>query len=526
VSSKAEKDRSALRYTGDLDAKLDGLREQSFYDAGRTTKISTDSLILKSSHIRDEVKVEIEHAINRERMDMRTALAQVQDLRLKAANATSPLMATAYTNQANTLAAKAESEHSHVRIKPDGSVHHQTLEKGWRHHGQVEPKLLAEMQRDAARYVAKPEPVVHAKPADDRLVVVNEEGKLRLLGPKTVEQLKDSLHGELTKAGHTGALPDKDEVKKMAAAVANAHPGEHIAVTDAGKHHVVPKGAPHPTGATVLEAGALRESAKIAESALVRKLAGPEMSVLDGAMAATTFFDNASGHALSAGVVGRALGSAGESSGAFGAIMKAQETLEPVLAKAEKTLADAADKSGLTAFVGEQLAKAERLGHEIGADKVVAKVSEIAEAGVSKLESVIRENVHGPDNPVHRSAPAHEAGAVEPAARVQEQLHQSMLEAGKPGVKLTAEEGAHLARELANVQPGDHLVVEKNGEIYLALGPQEKGAPDFPKSATVFDADAMRENAGIASNLEMSQPKAQAAAPEARTPEMSMGAAA
>lgn len=524
--SSSKKDRDGMGYTGNLDKNSTGLKYDSFYDASQTTKISTDSLIIQKSKLSPETIREIEDAITRERKDLRDIQAQVQDFRSKAANAQSPVYAADYTKRADALATKAEAEHRHVRIDQSGKVSHKTLEQGWKHHGEVTPQLKHEIQRDAARYVAKPDPVAApSKIADDRHQVVNQEGKLKLLGPKTVDQLRDSFHGELTKAGHSGALPDPKEVKNMAASVANAQVGERIAVTANGAHHVLAKGAPIPHGSTVMDAAALRASAKIAESALVKTLSGPHVRVFEGVMSAGVFFDNASGHALSGSLAGKAVGQLGEKSGAFYAVMKTSEALEPVIAKAEKVIGDAADKAGVTAFVGEQLAKADKFSREVGADKVMAQVSEVATASVSKLETIIRENVHGPDNPLRKESTPDTMMAA-PGARVQEQLNQGMQEAGKTALKLSAEEGASLAKELANVKPGDRLVVEKSGEIYLAVGPQEKGGADFPKSATVFDADALRENAGIAKVADLAQQQPKAQAENQRSAEMSMSATA
>jgi hypothetical protein len=524
--SKSEKSRDGMPYTGDLDKRSTGLQHDSFYDASQTTKAPTDTFLKQSAKLSPDMIAEIESAITRERKDFRDAAAKVLEFREKSANAESPAYAADYAKRANALAAKAESEHRHVRIDSEGRVAQRTIEQGWKAHGNVTPTIAQEMKALAARYEVKA-PTALEKPTDDRHHVVNPDGKGKLLGPKTVEHLKETFHCELNKAGHCGTLPDTKEVKSMATSVANAQIGERIAVSASGTHHVLGKEAPIPHGSTVMDAAALRASAKIAESALVKGLAGPQAKVFEGVMAAGVFFDNASGHALSGSLAGKAIGKLGESSGAFEVIMKTQQAVEPVLAKAEKAVLDAADKHGVTAFVGEQLARAERVSHDIGADKVIAKVGDVASAGVSKLETLIRENVHGPDNPASRQVPAHDAMLATPGARVQEQLLQGMQEAGKQPLKLSSEEGASLAKELAHVQPGDRLIVEKSGEVYLAVGPEGKGAQDFPKSATVFDADAMRENAGIAKVADMSQPKPQAQAETAqRTPEMTMSTAA
>lgn len=518
--SKSDKSRDGMPYTGDLDRKSTGLQFDSFYDASQTTKAPIDTFIRQSAKLSPEMIAEIESAITRERKDFRDAAAQVFDLREKAANAQSPAYAADYTKRANAIAAKTEAEHRHVRIDSEGRVAQRTIELGWKPHGNVTPIIAQEMKALAARYEAKPTPSP-APITDDRHQVVTAEGKGKLLGPKTVEHLRETFHCELKKAGHCGEMPDTKEVKNMATSVANAQVGERIAVSANGTHQLLPKDAPGPNGSTVLDATELRAVAKIAESPLVRRLGGAPGAAFEGAMAAGVFFDNASGHALSGSLAGKAIGQLGESSGAFEAIMKTQQALEPMLAKAEKVVSDAAEKHGVTAFVEQQLAKVETLGREIGADKVIDKMGQAASAGVSKLETLIRENVHGPDNPLRQAAP----GLATPGNRIEEQLRQGMEEAGKPNFKLSSAESTSLAKELAHVQPGDRLVVEKSGEIYLAVGPQDKGVQDFPKSATVFDADALRENAGIAKVAEFSQPKPQAEV-EQRQPEMSMSTAA
>lgn len=524
--SKSDKSRDGMPYTGDLDKRSTGLQFDSFYDASQTTKAPTDTFIKQSAKLSPDMMAEVENAINRERKDFRDAAAKVLEFREKAANAQTPEYAADYNKRANALAAKTEAEHRHVRIDSEGRVSQRTIEQGWKHHGNVTPIIAQEMKALAARYEAKPimAPAT-LQVADDRHHVVTPEGKGKLLGPKTVEHIKEAFHCELKKAGHCGTLPDSKEVKNMATSVANAQVGERIAVDANGAHQVLGKGAAAPSGSTVMDAAELRTSAKIAESALVRRIGGLPGAAFEGVMAAGVFFDNASGHALSGSMAGKAIGRIGEATGAFEAVLKTQQALEPLVAKAEKAISDVADKSGATAFIGQTLARAERLSQETGADKIIDKVGQAASAGVAKLETLIRENVHGPDNPLRQALPALDSSMTSPGARVQEQLRQGMEEAGKPGLKLSSEEGASLAKELAYVQPGDRLVVEKSGEIYLAVGPQGKGGTDFPQSATVFDADALRENAGIAKVAELSQPKLQTEAPQ-REAEMTMSTTA
>jgi hypothetical protein len=198
-----------------------------------------------------------------------------------------------------------------------------------------------------------------------------------------------------------------------------------------------------------------------------------------------------------------------------------------LLDKAGKALSAAAEKTGVPAFLADQLAKqsvvAEKLQKATGFDTVMKSAENLVNTGVNKLETAIRNTVHGPDNPLRAenvAALAAQAKA-DPALAVQLQMNKSMQEAGNPNFKLTAAEGAILAKELAKVRPGDHLVVEKSGEIYLSLAQPGQKQPDAPKSAVVLDADALREHSGIARAPELAQAPKQAAQ-EAAAPQAQM----
>jgi len=515
--SASGKSLDGMRYTGELNKDLEGLRKNSFWDAGQTTTVPTEYLTKQSAQLRPETQAAIEASITKERTEFKNAQLMIDGMRKNGS----------FTN-ADALAAKTEATHRHVRIDHAGNVFNKTIDDKWSHHGRVLPETMAEMKKDAARYQAPVPEKAQAQqaqaqapkapdPNEGKLVIVKENGSTALLGPAAKEQLRSAFHGELDKAGHSGTMPDALEIKKIAISVAGAQPGERIAVTAAGAHQLLHRDTPNPPGATVLDAAALRVSAKIAESAVMRTAAGPVPNAIQGVAAAAGFFDNASGHALSKGPLGDAIAFAGEKSGAFHAVMKAEEALSPVLARAGAAISEAAEKSGVTAFVAEQVATqtaaAQRFAQETGLDKVLATAENLAATGKDKLETLIRDNVHGPDNPARMVAEmTGAAGAKAPEAsdivsQVQRQLNSGMQEAGLPPVNLNSTEAAALAKELTAVKPGDQLVVEKGGTVYLTLGGNGERGADVPKTATVLDADALRQNSGIARATDFAQQK-------------------
>jgi hypothetical protein len=533
--SASGKSTDGMRFTGELSKDRDGLKKDSFWDASQTTTVSTDFLIRQNVNLPPETIREIQHGIQAEKHAFDESRHTIHRMRESGADAA-----------AGQIAEKTEANHRHVRIDREGNVRVLTAENGWKHHGRVYPESLAEMKRDAVKSGHAPATLDNVKkldaepsrlavkavaPASDKIQVIKDNGKEAMLGPKAKEQIREAFHGKLTNAGHAGNLPDANEIKKIAISIAGAREGERIAVTAAGTHLLLAKDMPHPPGATVLDAVALRTAAKIAESTLVRGLAGPHVSGVQGVMAAAAFFDNASGRALSASPFGKAVAYIGEESGAFNAAMKVQNAVEPLLVKAGNALSEAAQKSGVTAFVGEQLAKqaalVERLQKATGLDTVLKTVEALATTGKDRLETAIRNNVHGPDNPLRQGYATTTANVPDKASQqdavrqVQVQMDKGMHEAGNSTFKLTAAEGAVLAKELAKVRPGDQLIVEKVGDIYLSLAQPGQKPADAPKSAVVFDADALRENAGIIRATEMGKQERPVQESSSNQPDMS-----
>lgn len=509
------------RYGGKIELFENGLTSPSYWDAGRTTTVSTEHLKRESIKLPEQVREEIELSIAREKKDLMDAREKVRSFREQASQAVTPSYAAEKSALASHTATKTHVVHQHVRISQNGDVKRLSFDRKWEHAGKVLPETLEIMQRrvshPAPASATSPTANAERHPADEKITVINDKGKEALLGPKSKEHLREAIHSELGKAGHAAeAMPAAADVKKISIALAGARHGEMLVVTAQGAGHLVPKGGAYPVGATALDAIALRTSAKIAESAFVRGIAGPQAEGFKGVMAATVFFDNASGHALSAGPLGQAIGYLGDKSGAFAVTMKAQELLEPLMDKASKTVAELAEKSGVTAVLSDQLAKqasnVESLLKSTGLDTVLKSAEQFVTTGKGQLETLISDNVHGPDNPAHKTAEGvpvkspERVGAHAPAEQVHLNLSKGMQEAGNGTFKLTAAESAHLAKELRHVRPGDLLVVEKSGEMYLSVVTPGQKQPSTSPNAVLFDADALRENSGIARTPALDKP--------------------
>jgi hypothetical protein len=112
------------------------------------------------------------------------------------------------------------------------------------------------------------------------------------------------------------------------------------------------------------------------------------------------------------------------------------------------------------------------------------------------------------------------------SSKLQQELRAELKGAGLGDISLSKGEIAHLQKELAQAKPGDHLVVEKNGDMYISK-PDAQGRHDpAPKDAAVLDADALRANARIAQAPDMAKAQkvaeAKQEAPQASGPAMSM----
>lgn len=512
--SSSPADISQRRYAGELDPIADGFGKGSFYDAGKTNVISTDFLHHDNygKKLSETTRESIERSIVQERRDHMEARQFVKETRTAATNATTPQVAAQKTQQADTLAAKNSLGHQHFAVKPNGDVQHLTLEHGAREVGRGPKEMLEKMERLAPQRFPKQEAApTHAPavakpssaPPEGFTKVVGENGReVMLLGGKK-EALRQAVEGELVKAGHSGELT-ADSARKIAVAAATARDGDRLAVTPDGAHKLLTAAEKAPEGATVVDASAFRQSAKIAEAAVLRDLQPGEPAKAP---------------------IGEVVTPLGKDAPAVQAAAKAQELLEPMMQKAAQATAELGERAGGAAAVADGVAKV---------SEAVKEVGNAAEPGISPAASApgatpeLQQGAHNPTGGPAGTAPSHaqnDMGVEIASTIVRDLVAREMRASGQPDFQLTAAESKAIAQELRNAGPGDQLVVEPKGDIYLMFG-QGGTTPEAPRGAVVLDADAIRDNAGISRSTEAqkSMEQQQTAKAEAKREEPSQRA--
>lgn len=314
-------------------------------------------------------------------------------------------------------------------------------------HGRVEPTLartvevnakpVVEVQAtrlaDRAAVASATEVSVNtvAAPAAKSAAAVAEHARPAHAAPvkaeaHTTHVAKPHTDVHLTKVPATSVVPHHAGIEHAAAGAKN------VAHSTAVVKNVAPSTAVAPVAKHEVEAGlqralvqkaAVTEAATVAGRTLLRAAAGPEaavaVAVLTAAPRAYSFVDEASGHAISKSAVGRGVGWAAEHSGANALASKISNAASAVEEKVSGAVGTALEKTGGSRLLEKAGDIVGRAGEASGVFAQMQKAGEAWDAGAKKLETAIRNNIHGPDNPAAKVAVA--AATAATAAAVKQQ---------------------------------------------------------------------------------------------------------
>jgi hypothetical protein len=253
--------------------------------------------------------------------------------------------------------------------------------------------------------------------------------------------------------------------------------------------------AARATETVARDANAVRRTSEVAEVALdvakfaakegVKALAGGPigdvMAVADASMAAFSFVDNHTGHAISQGPIGRGVEYVGEHTGAFKAAHEVSEKVQPYVDQA----------------------------HRI-ADPVIDRVTHAAEVAADKTGLTAVAN--------HAEQIAARAGAVagdwsaQQIASVQKGFSDITRAAGFDTPPLTHEEAKAVAHGVANAQPGEAVALHHSGSMEL-LSANVNHVPAQP-GTLILDAQAFKEHMGLSTPTRDVAQVAQAQVPQ------------
>ena len=222
-----------------------------------------------------------------------------------------------------------------------------------------------------------------------------------------------------------------------------------------------------------------------------------------------------------------------EKNGAFAAVARVEAKFDHAVDAGSKAFKEVQEQFGKTmekngAFAAVARAEA-KLDHAVDAGSKAFKTAQ-AHVGETLERNGTFEQVKKAEDFVH-GAVAKGWNSAEPvseeAVRLNAVLSNEMRDAGRAPLGLSPAEATLLAKELSNVKPGDQLVVEKNGDMYVSVASATGQHDAIPKSATVLDADALRDVASISLSAERlaearQEPAKQAVAEASAGPAMSM----
>ena len=227
------------------------------------------------------------------------------------------------------------------------------------------------------------------------------------------------------------------------------------------------------------EAVALRRTSEAAEIALdVAKFAAKEgvkafgggpvgdvMAVADLSMAAFSFVDNHTGHAISQGPIGKGYEYLGEHTGAFKAAHEVSEKVQPYVDQA----------------------------HRI-ADPVIERVTHAA--GVVADKTGVTAAANSAAHLAETGASAAVDWSAHQIANVQKSFTEVTRAAGFDSAPLTHEEAKAVASGMVAAKSGDAVALHSNGSMEL-LAAGTRHVPTQP-GTVIMDAQAFKEHMGLA----------------------------
>jgi hypothetical protein len=254
--------------------------------------------------------------------------------------------------------------------------------------------------------------------------------------------------------------------------------------------------AAHTVETVAHEAASVRRTSEIAEVAMdVAKFAaregvkvigggpiGDAMAAVDLSMAAFSFVDNHTGHAISQGPIGRGVEYVGEHTGAFKAAHEVAEKVQPYVDQAHRIVDPVLD----------------RVTHEAG---VVADKTGLT-AVANRAEHL-----------AERAGTAAVDWSAQQIANVQKGFSDITRAAGFDTPPLTHEEAKVVAHGVASAQPGEAVALHHSGSMEL-LSANANHVPAQP-GTLILDAQAFKEQMGLSTPTRAVTQVAQAQVPQA-----------
>lgn len=224
-----------------------------------------------------------------------------------------------------------------------------------------------------------------------------------------------STHVSAHKEPAVSSTPEMHSAKAPHTPTNIEHPHGLASAKSTHSLHPTASAGAHRAEVAVAELAA-KESASVALKSALRAVAGPEVAlgvaVISAVPDAYHFVDNASGHAISKSAVGQSVARFAEHSGANAAANKVGGLVDSAAESMGRGLANAMAKTGADKALEKASEVFGRAGEASGAFGALAKAGQLWDAGADKLEKVIHDNVHGPDNPSHKATPAAAHAAV------------------------------------------------------------------------------------------------------------------
>jgi len=214
----------------------------------------------------------------------------------------------------------------------------------------------------------------------------------------------------------TATAPHEAHTHKAPSAVTEAR-APHTAASLKAPHALPPAVSASVHRAEVVAAELLaKESASVALKGAMRVVAGPEVAVgvaiVTAIPRAYSFVDEASGHAISKSSFGQGVAYLNERSGANAAAEQVSGWVDAGLDALERAAMNVLEKTGGDKVLVKASEFVSQVSAESGLSAGLSKVGELWDSGAARLEQVIRDNVHGPDNPALKTPVAAATAAM------------------------------------------------------------------------------------------------------------------